>query len=128
MPRLVATLIVLTAAASACSTKIIEPLRLDGNRLIVNNRTTSNWNHVEILVNHYYRIVVPTILAGQRLDAPLDQFTEAYGRRFNFARQQINDVRLSATLPNGEPVDLRIDFHASGLAGLAGTSVFKGKR
>jgi hypothetical protein len=112
---------------SACSTKIIDPLQLDGNRLIVNNRTTNNWNHVEILVNHYYRIVVPTILAGQRLDAPLDQFMEGYGRRFNFARQQIDDVRLSATLPGGEPVNLRMDFHASGLAGLAGVGVFKGK-
>ena len=121
----------MTAAASACSSKIIDPLQLDGNRLIVNNRTTNDWHHVEILVNHYYRIVVPTMLAGQRLDAPLDQFMEGYGRRFNFARQQINDVRLSAALPSGEPVDLRMDFHASGLAGLGGVgvgvSVFKGK-
>jgi hypothetical protein len=131
LTRIAATLIFLTAAVSACSTKIIDPLQLDGNRLIVNNRTKTNWNHVEILVNHYYRIVVPTILAGQRLDAPLDQFMEGYGRRFDFARQQITDVRLSATLPSGEPVNIKMDFRAGGLAGLAGAGVgvgvFKGK-
>jgi hypothetical protein len=66
-------------------------------------------------------------VAGQRLDAPLDQFMEGYGRRFNFARQQINDVRLSAKLTSGEPVDIKMEFKAGGLAGLAGTGVFKGK-
>ena len=113
------------AAASACSTKTIDPLQLDGNRLIVNNRTADDWNRVEILVNHYYRGVVPSILAGQRLEAPLGQFVESYGRRFDFARQQITDVRLSATLPDGQPLHLTLDFQARGLAGLAGTGVFK---
>ena len=125
--RTATSLIFSIAATAACSTTTIDPLQLDGNRLIVNNRSASNWNHVEIWVNRQYRIVVPTILAGQRYDAPLDQFLEGYGHRFNFARQQINDVRLSAALPGGQPVDIRMDFHASGLAGLAGVGVFKGK-
>jgi hypothetical protein len=115
-------------ALSGCSTKTIAPLQLDGNRLTVNNRTGDNWNHVEIWINRQYRVAVPTILPGQRFDAPLNEFLEGYGHQFNFARQQINDVRLSATLPNGQPVDIKMDFHASGLAGLAGTGVFKGKQ
>ena len=103
----------------ACSTKIIDPLQLDGNRLIVNNRTTNDWNHVEIRVNRYYRIAVPTILAGQRFDASLDAFLDVYGNHFYYRRQQIKDVHLTAKLPSGEPVDMHMDFHRSGLAGLA---------
>jgi hypothetical protein len=121
-------LILATTAWSACSTRTIDPLRLDANRLIVNNRTSDDWNHVEIWVNRQYRVAVPKILAGQRYDAPLNEFLEGYGHRFNFARQQINDVRLSATLPDGQPVALRLDFHASGLAGLSGAGIFKGKQ
>jgi hypothetical protein len=96
----------------------IPPLRLDGSRLIVNNRTPDAWSDVEIKINRQYRVTVPQILAGQRFDAPLEAFLDVYGNHFRYARQQVKDVRLTATA-NGRPVDLTMDFPRGGLDGLA---------
>ena len=115
------------AASSGCSKKIVPPLQLDAGRLTVNNTTRNDWTKVEIWVNRQYRLTVPSIPAGQQLQTPLSIFIEAYGHRFDFTRQQIRDLRLLAKLPGGEPVDIRMDFQAGGLAGLAGVGVFKGK-
>jgi hypothetical protein len=104
----------------------IDPLRLDGNRLIVNNRTSDNWNDVEIKINRQYRVVVPEILAGQRVDASLEAFLDVYGNHFRYARQQVKDVRLTGKLPNGQPVDLTMDYPRGGLDGLA-DAMKKGK-
>ena len=113
--------------SSGCSKKIVAPLQLDAGRLTVTNTTSQSWTHVEIWVNRQYRLTVESIPAGQQFQAPLSIFIEAYGHRFDFARQQIKDLRLSAKGPGGEPVDVRMDFRASGLAGLAGVGVFKGR-
>jgi hypothetical protein len=121
-------LLLATALSWGCSKKVVAPLQLDVNRLTVTNTTPQDWTQVEIWVNRQYRLTVPSIPAGQRFQAPLSIFIEAYGHRFDFARQQIKDLRLSAKGPKGEPVDIRMDFQASGLAGLAGTGVFKGKQ
>jgi hypothetical protein len=124
------TALVLLAAAIAltwgCSKKIVAPLQLDAGRLTVTNTTRNDWTHVEIWVNRQYRLTTDSIPAGQQLQAPLSIFIEAYGQRFDFKRQQIRDLRLSAKLPNGEPVDVRMDLKGNGLAGLAGVGVFKG--
>jgi hypothetical protein len=116
-----------TAVSSGCSKKIVPPLQLDANRLTVSNTTSQDWTHVEIWVNRQYRLTVESIPAGQQLQTPLSIFIEAYGHRFDFARQQIKDLRLSAKLASGEPVDIRMELRGSGLAGLAGVGVFKGK-
>ena len=76
-------------------------------------------------MNRQYRLTVESIPAGQQLQSPLSIFVEAYGHRFDFARQQIKDLRLSAKTPAGDPVDVRLDLKGSGLAGLAGVGVFK---
>jgi hypothetical protein len=113
----------------ACTSKPpIDPLRLDGNRLVVNNRTPDSWNDVEIKINRQYRVVVPQILAGQRVDASLEAFLDVYGNHFRYTHQQVKDVRLTAKLPNGQAVDLTLDPVRSGLDGLADVGVFKGKR
>ena len=113
----------------ACTTKPpVDPLRLDGTRLVVNNRTPDRWNDVEIKINRQYRVVVPEILAGQRFDASLEAFLDVYGNHFRYTHQQVKDVRLTAKLPNGQPVDLTMDPVRSGLDGLADVGVFKGKR
>jgi hypothetical protein len=96
----------------------IAPLRLDGSRLIVNNRTTDAWSDVEIKINRQYRVAVPQILAGQRFDAPLEAFLDVYGNHFRYSHQQVKDVRLTATA-SGRPVDLTMDFPRGGLDGLA---------
>ncbi len=78
-------------------------------------------------MNQQYRLTVDSIPAGQQLQTPLSIFIEAYGRRFDFARQQLKDLRLSATTKSGAPVDVRLDLKGSGLAGLSGVGVFKSK-
>ena len=102
----------------ACSASPpIEPLKLEGNRVAVTNTTSTDWHDVEIRVNTHYRVVVPSIRAGQRLDGSLDQFMEAYGHRFDYHRTQVKDLRLTARLPDGRPVEIAKDFAASGLTG-----------
>ena len=112
---------------SGCSKKTVAPLQLDANRLTVTNTTEQDWNQIEIWINRQYRLTVPSIPAGQQLQTPLTIFVEAYGRRFDFAKQQITDLRLSAKNPDGQPVDVRYQFQGSGLSGLSGVGVFQGK-
>lgn len=130
-PARAATALVLlagwTALVSGCSKRNVAPLQLDAGRLTVTNTTQDNWTHVEIWVNRQYRLTVESIPAGQQLQTPLSIFIEAYGHRFDFKREQIKDLRLSAKRPDGAPVDVRLDLKGSGLAGLAGVGVFKGK-
>jgi len=114
------------ALVSACSKKTVPQLQLDAGRLTVTNTTNDDWNKVEIWVNRQYRLTVDSIPAGQQLQTPLSIFIEAYGRRFDFAREQLKDLRLSATTKSGSPVDVRLDLKGSGLAGLSG-GVFKSK-
>jgi hypothetical protein len=110
----------------ACTSKPpIDPLRLEGNRLTVNNRTPDAWNDVEIKINRQYRVAVPQILPGQPFDASLEAFLDVYGNHFRYTHQQVKDVRLTATA-NGRPVDLTMDFTRSGLDGLA-DAMKKGK-
>ena len=108
-------------------TRDIDPFQLDGSRLTVNNRTADRWKNVEVKINRQYRIAALEILPGQRFDASLDAFLDVYGNHFYYRRQQIKDVHLTAKLSSGAPVDMHMDFHRSGLAGLADVGVFKKK-
>ena len=116
----------LSCLSVACTSRPpIDPLRLNGSRLTINNRTADVWNDVEIKINRQYRVVVPQILPGQRIDASLEAFLDVYGNHFRYARQQIKDVHLTGTA-NGKPLDLTMDFPRSGLDGLA-DAMKKGK-
>jgi hypothetical protein len=110
----------LALVAARCSSPPPEPLRLDGNLLTVYNATSQDWNDVRIFLNTYYRAVTPRIAAGSQFKAPLDVFVEAYGRRFELNRMQIHAVRLTATLPGGEPLVLDKPFQLGGLAAALG--------
>ena len=57
----------------------------------------------------------------------LDAFLDVYGNHFYYRRQQIKDVHLTAKAAGGAPVDLHMEFHRSGLDGLADVGVFKKK-
>jgi hypothetical protein len=122
MRRLVCTLGLLFAAA-ACTSLPEEPLKLEGNRLTVDNRTTEDWGGVEIWLNTYYRVTVTSIPVNGRFQTPLDNFVAGYGQRFDFRRMQIHDLRLTAKLPDGSPLEIKKAFAGSGLAG-----AFGGKR
>lgn len=116
----VGLLCVALAALAACRTRPEEPLKLDGGMLTVDNRSKQEWANVEIWINTYYRITARTIPAGGRFQAPLSSAVAGFGQRFDFKRTQVKDVRLTAKLPDGQPLELKKDFAAAGLAGALG--------
>jgi len=122
-----AFLLSLPLILSCAKPQEIEPLQLEGKRLTINNRTKDDWKDVQVVINRQYRIAAPQITAGQRFDVSLDAFLDVYGNHFYYARTQIRDVHLTAKGGGGAPVDMHMDFHRSGLAGLADTGVFKKK-
>lgn len=89
--------------------------------LTVDNRTERDWARVEIWLNTYYRVTVASVPAGGRFQAPLDAFVAGFGQRFDFKRMQVRDLRLTATLPTGEPLELKKAFAVPGLAGALGS-------
>ena len=103
--------------AGCAGAPVVEPLTLEGNTLTVNNRTSQDWRGVEIWLNTYYRVTTSSIAAGARFQAPLDVFVAGFGQRFNVRRTQIHDLRLTAKLPDGAPLELTKAFEVGGLAG-----------
>jgi hypothetical protein len=101
----------------------VEPLKLDGNMLTVDNRSSSDWNDVVILLNRNHSVRAASIPAGGRLQVPLDTFVAGFGQRFDYRRTQITDLRLKAKLADGTPLELQKEFAVGGLEG-----VFGGKR
>jgi len=111
-------------ALSGCSKPpVIDPLILDGNLVTVNNTSSQEWTAVDIWLNRNHRVMVASIPAGGRLQVPVDVFVAGFGQRFDRHRTQITDVRLTAKLPDGTPLELKMPFHEGGLAG-----AFGGKR
>ena len=54
------------------------------------------------------------------MQAPLDTFVAGFGQRFDFQRMQVTDLRLTAKLPDGKPLELKKEFEVGGLAGALG--------
>ncbi len=110
----------IAAATIGCGSERKEPLRLEGNLLTVDNQTSQDWNDVQIYLNGYFRVSYPMIRANSRFQAPLDVFVAGFGQRFDFRRMQIRSLKLTATLPDGKPLELNKPFAESGLAGALG--------
>jgi hypothetical protein len=121
-PILAAGVLACAAAIAAAGCRKIppEPLKLEGNLLTVDNRTSQEWSNVEIWLNTYYRITVSSIPPGGRLQAPLDMFVAGLGQRFDVRRAQIHSLRLTAKLPDGKPFELNKQFEGDGLADALG--------
>jgi hypothetical protein len=114
----------LSLVSAGCRDKPpVAPLKLEGNMLTVDNRSADDWTKIDIWLNRNHRVMVPKIAAGSRLQVPLDAFVAGFGQRFDYHRTQVTDVRLTATLSDGKPLELIMPFNAGGLAG-----VFGGKR
>ena len=114
-------LLALVVASAACRTIETDPITLDRNILTVDNRTSQDWNRVEIWINTYYRVTAPSVPSKTRFQAPLDTFVAGFGQRFNYRRTPIKDLRITATLPDGKPFELKKQFAAGiGLAGALG--------
>jgi hypothetical protein len=108
------------ALAAGCSKLQPDPLQLDRNILTVDNRTSNDWTNVEIWLNTYYRVTVRSIPALSRFQAPLDTFVAGFGQRFDYRRTPINDLRLTAVLPDGKPLEIKKDFESGSLADALG--------
>ena len=122
---LLAAAVVLLAGTWACTEQSRPALNLDGSRLTIFNDTDEEWQNVEVILNHHFRIQPKNIEPDGIVQAPLDIFVAGYGQRFNFKTMQITDLRLKAKLPNGKPIEVRYEFTKGGLDdALAG---FKGK-
>ena len=106
------------ALGAACSKAPVDPLQLDRARLTVSNTTDDAWTDVQIWINRQFRVTVPKIDAHSQFQVSLDSFVEGFGRRFNFGRMQINDLRLSAKTSRGTPVELKKEFQKEGLSGV----------
>jgi len=106
------------AGCAACAPRAADPLQLDRNILTVDNRSSSDWSDVEIWLNHYFRLTAKSIPAKSRFQAPLDTFVAGFGQRFNFHSMQLKDLRLTAKLPDGKPLEIKKQFEAGGLAGV----------
>jgi hypothetical protein len=109
-----------SAIAAGCSKPAVDPLQLDGNMLTVDNRTPTDWIGVEIWLNTYYRVTAKSIPSGGRFQAPLDTFVAGFGQRFDFHRAQVRDLRLTAKLPDGRPLEIKKQFQVGGLGALGG--------
>ena len=94
-----------------------DPLQLDRGTLTVDNHTSSDWNNVEIWINRYYRVTVPTIAARSRFQVPLDAFVSGYSQRFDIHTAVIKDLQLTAKQPDGQPVLIKRE-PTTGLAAL----------
>ena len=116
----IAAIVFAIAAARCSASPPNEPLQLERNVLTVDNHSSRDWSSIEIWLNTHYRVTTSSIPAGGRFQVPLDAFVNAYGKRFEFAREQVNDLRLTAKLPDGEPLELKKQFELSGLAGALG--------
>ena len=101
----------------------IEPLKLDGGMLTVDNRSSNDWSAVEIWLNRNHSVRIASIPAGARQQVPLDAFVAGFGQRFNYKRTQITDLRLKGKLPDGSPFEIKKEFTVGGLEG-----AFGGKR
>jgi len=117
MMRLVPVLVAATIAFG-CSETPVEPLKLDGNMLTVDNRSADEWRDVEIRLNTYYRIRTESIPSKGRFQTTLDNFVAGQGQRFQFRKMQIKDLRLTAVLPGGKPLEIKKDFSVGGLDAL----------
>jgi hypothetical protein len=132
MPRALAygalLMATLSVAAAACAPRPLpDPMQLDGGILFVDNRSSDEWKDVEIWLNTYYRVTTRSVPAHTRMQAPLDQFIAGFGQRFNHRKTMIRDLRLTATLPDGKPFEMKKQFEEN--KGLAGAlAPFGGKR
>ena len=106
--------------STACSRPPTEPLTLEPNRLTVDNQSGDDWTSVEIWLNTYYRVTTPSIPAGGRFQVALDSFVAGFGQRFDYRRAQVSDLRLTAKLPDGKPLEMKKQFTAGGLACILG--------
>jgi len=84
-------------------------IRVEGQRLVVENQTPQTWHGVNVTINAYYRATAQTIDPGGRLEAPLANLETGLGHRFNPAREHVMRVEVRGTDASGQPVSFDWD-------------------
>ena len=107
------------ATCVACSNAPVETLELERGMLTVNNTSSDQWTDVEIWINRSFRITVPSIAAGARFQVPASSFVDGYGRRFDFDRMQLIDLRLTAKTSSAH-VEHVLPLRRGGLEAIGG--------
>jgi len=83
-----------------------EPIRVESQRVIVENQTARAWQGVSVTINAYYRATKPALEPGGRLDLPLPNLETWLGHRFDVAREHVSRVEVHATDASGKPVSI----------------------
>lgn len=97
--------------AGGCATPQ-EPIEIAQDRQVtVFNRTEQDWIDLEIRVNRYYVVPVPRLAAGGRFDVPVGRLQGGFGRYFDPARENIQQIEVKGTAQDGTPV--RLEWRAS---------------
>ena len=97
--------IALLAVTMACS-DVRDPIVVEEGSVTLENQTSSDWKNVRIVVNDHFNGGVPTLKAGQRLNAPLSQFQSGLGYKYDRGRMSPYKVEVTATDSRGQPVNL----------------------
>ena len=97
--------IALLSLTIACS-EARDPIVVEEGSVAIENQTSSDWNNVRIVVNDHFNGGVPSLKAGQRLNAPLSQFQSGLGYRYDRGRMSPFKVEVTATDSRGQPVNL----------------------
>jgi hypothetical protein len=103
--RLVLGVLLMAASCSPAPA----PKTVTENMVIVLNQTSRDWRNVVVTVNDHFRGGASLLAAHGRLTAPLGQFQTAFGQRYDFSRQPVFRVEVTATDASGEPVTLELD-------------------
>ncbi len=107
MRRFVCLALVLAVATLVCcGGEEPQPIQINGDRLSVTNATKYRWSNVEVWMNNHYRVTLPRLEAGQRLDVPLDAFVAGNGHRFQPKHQQPEGIQVLAKSADGTSVTI----------------------
>jgi hypothetical protein len=94
------------AVMAACGGEPPRAIQFNANRLSVVNQTAMRWTNVEVWMNNHYRVTIPVLEPGQRLDVPLDAFVAGNGHRFQPKNQGVEGVQVLATGADGKGLTL----------------------
>jgi hypothetical protein len=98
-------IVAILGATGACGHRI-EPIVVDGSRIVITNTTSEPWRDVQVWANSLYRAQTDELLPGGRLDAPLRRFAGPYGRTFDPVREPLKGIEVTATSGSGKRVTL----------------------
>lgn len=95
----------LLLAGAACEERR-DPITLEEGIITVENQTDSEWKDVQVVVNDYFGGRVPSLAAGARLNAVLNNMQTGFGQRFDRGRMSVRKIEVTATDASGKPVRL----------------------